>query len=73
MLGYMYSYIKIAIEEVRLIYTACVTVMNWMCFPIETLVWEQYTVKGEAPVVCAGQTFISHHDKVKEVYFTVKD
>ncbi|XP_016340160.1 tip elongation aberrant protein 1 [Sinocyclocheilus anshuiensis] len=29
----------------------------------ETLVWEQCKVKGEAPVVCAGQTFTSHHDK----------
>lgn len=32
--------------------------------------WEQCTVKGEAPVVCAGETFTPHHDKVKEVYFT---
>ncbi|ROL54997.1 Rab9 effector protein with kelch motifs [Anabarilius grahami] len=29
----------------------------------ETLVWEQFKVKGESPVVCAGQSFTSHHDK----------
>ncbi|XP_055063381.2 uncharacterized protein [Misgurnus anguillicaudatus] len=29
----------------------------------ETLIWEQCKVKGDCPVVCAGQTFTSHHDK----------
>ncbi|XP_043087605.1 tip elongation aberrant protein 1 [Puntigrus tetrazona] len=29
----------------------------------ETLVWEQCKVKGEGPVVRAGQTFTPHHDK----------
>ncbi|XP_057176408.1 rab9 effector protein with kelch motifs isoform X3 [Triplophysa rosa] len=29
----------------------------------ESLVWEQSKVKGDSPVVCAGQTFTSHHDK----------
>lgn len=31
---------------------------------LESLVWEQSKVKGDSPVVCAGQTFTSHHDKV---------
>ncbi|XP_056322999.1 uncharacterized protein zmp:0000001301 [Danio aesculapii] len=29
----------------------------------ETLLWEQFKVKGDSPVVCAGQTFTPHHDK----------